>query len=70
MKKLSYVVLCALALSACSRYASNGESVYLQSKNGVKLDVPHPLTSANMSNFYDLPAQNQDARVSIAPPRE
>ncbi|MCL5272071.1 MAG: hypothetical protein M1486_01915 [Gammaproteobacteria bacterium] len=69
MKKLSFIVLASLALSACnSRYTSNGENVYLQSRNGVKVVVPPPLSNANISNFYDLPPQNQDARVSIAPP--
>lgn len=69
MKKLSFIVLASLALSACnSRYTSNGENVYLQSRNGVKVVVPPPLTNANISNFYDLPPQNQEARVSIAPP--
>ncbi|MFI4919316.1 MAG: hypothetical protein ACHP65_07150 [Legionellales bacterium] len=69
MKKMCFVVLALLALSACSsHYASNGETVYLQSRNGAKLEVPPPLTSSNISYFYDLPPQNQDARVSIAPP--
>lgn len=69
MKKLSFIVCTALVLSACSgRYSSNGESLYLKSRNGVKLEVPPPLTKANISDFYDLPPQNQDARVSIAPP--
>jgi uncharacterized lipoprotein len=69
VKKLSCVVLAALALSACSsRYSSNGESLYLQSRNGVNLDVPPPLTSANISHFYDLPLQTRDAHVSIEPP--
>ena len=69
MKKLGFVVLATLVLSACSsRYSSNGENLYLQSRNGVKLEVPPPLTKAYLSNFYDLPSQNQNARVSIAPP--
>lgn len=69
MKKLSFIVLAALALSACNaRYASNGEEVYLQARNGVKIVVPPPLTNFNISNFYDLPPQNQNARVNIAPP--
>ncbi|RUR19011.1 hypothetical protein ELY21_05660 [Legionella sp. km535] len=71
MKKLSFIVLAILALSACnSRYSSNGENVYLHSHNGTKIVVPPPLTNANISNFYDLPSQNQDAQVSIAPPGE
>lgn len=68
MKKLSVVVL-SVCLSACAdRYASNGERLYLQSKNGPTLQVPPPLTNANVSYFYDLPAQNQNALVSIEPP--
>ncbi|BCA96531.1 hypothetical protein TUM19329_28920 [Legionella antarctica] len=69
MKKLGFVVLAVLALSACSsRYSSNGENLYLRSRNGEKLEVPPPLTSSNLSTFYDLPPQNQSAQVSIAPP--
>lgn len=68
MKKLSFVVCVVLVLSGCSRYASNGENLYLESRNGPILDVPPSLTRADISNFYDLPQQNQDARVSIAPP--
>lgn len=69
VKKLGFVVLATLAISACSsRYASNGENLYLQSRNGEKVVVPPPLTSAYISNFYDLPPQNEDARVDIAPP--
>ncbi|MFA6303252.1 MAG: hypothetical protein WC627_09000 [Legionella sp.] len=69
MNKLSFIVLAVLALSACSsRYSSNGENVYLMSKNGVGVQVPPPLTSAGISHFYDLPAQTQSAQVNIAPP--
>lgn len=69
MKKLCFVVCAVLLLSACGgRYASNGENLYLKSRNGEKLEVPPPLTRANISDFYNLPPQNQDARVSIAPP--
>ncbi len=68
MKKLMYVVVAGLVLSGCSRYSSTGEQLYMQSRNGVKVQVPYPLTIENMSHFYDLPAQNKDAQVSIAPP--
>lgn len=68
MKKLCFATCVILVLSGCSRYATNGENLYLGSRNGPKLEVPPPLTRANISNFYDLPQQNQDARVSIAPP--
>jgi uncharacterized lipoprotein len=62
--------MCAvLVLSACSgRYASNGENLYLKSQNGPHLEVPPPRTRANISDFYNLPPQQQDARVNIAPP--
>lgn len=70
VKKLSVIVFAVLALPACSNYSSNGENVYLQSRNGVKLEVPPPLTSANISHFYDLPVQDKPAKVSIAPPIE
>lgn len=71
VKKLSFIVLGLCLLAGCSnRYSSNGENLYLQSRNGVHLDVPPPLTNSNISYFYDLPAQNQDARVSIEPPIE
>lgn len=70
MKKVCFIVCAVLVLSACSgRYSSNGESLYLKSRNGEKLEVPPPLTRANISDFYNLPPQNQDARVSITPPR-
>lgn len=69
MKKLFFVLLASLFLTACaSKYATNGEHLYLQSRNGVKLDVPPPLTSANLSYFYVLPQQSEDPRVSIASP--
>lgn len=69
VKKMSFIVLAGLALSACSdKYSSSGESLYLQSRNGVKVAVPYPLTTENMSSFYDLPLQTQDARIRIAPP--
>lgn len=71
MKKLSFILVALLALTACTtKYSSNGENVYLRSKNGMNVAVPSPLTSENISHFYDLPSQNQNAVVSIAPPGE
>ena len=69
MKKLTFIALC-FVLVGCSKYSSNGENLYLQSRNGTKIVVPPPLTSSNISNFYDLPEQNQDPKVSIDPPLE
>ena len=68
MKKLSCVLVGILAITGCSHYSSNGEHVYLKSRNGQRLVVPPPLTAVDMSAFYDLPEQNQKARVRIAPP--
>ncbi|WED42130.1 hypothetical protein [Legionella cardiaca] len=70
MKKFGFIILSMSLLSACSNYASNGESQYLRSKNGPMVMVPPPLTDSNISHFYDLPPQNQNARVSIAPPAD
>lgn len=70
MKKLSCLALGLLVLSGCSKYSSNGENLYLQSRNGQKVEVPPPLTSSNISSFYDLPEQTQNANVNIEPPVE
>lgn len=68
MKKLSFMLVSALALSACSSpYSSTGETQYMQSRNGTMVVVPAPLTSKNISYFYVLPEQNQNANVSIVP---
>ena len=61
------LILSFVLLGCANQYTTNGEYHYMQSKNGPKLVVPPPLTDANISDFYDLPAQNQDARVSINP---
>ncbi|MGL5741336.1 MAG: hypothetical protein ACRCXC_01685 [Legionella sp.] len=68
MKKFGFIICAVLVLSGCSRYASNGENLYLGSRNGPALEVHSPLTRDNISSFYDLPQQNQDARLSITPP--
>ncbi|RUR10249.1 hypothetical protein [Legionella sp. km772] len=70
MKKFSCLALGLLVLSSCSKYSSNGENLYLQSRNGQRVEVPPPLTSSNISNFYDLPEQTQNATVNIEPPVE
>lgn len=69
MKKILFVSLLPFVLTSCaSYYTSNGEKNYLKSRNGPKLVVPAPLTDTDISYFYNLPPQNQDARVSIEPP--
>lgn len=69
MKKVRLIMVLSVLLTGCSaQYTSNGEQQYLQSRNGANLVVPPPLTAVNISDFYDLPSQNQDARVSVVPP--
>lgn len=69
MSKLALMMGLALLLTACSaQYTSNGEQHYVQSHNGVGIVVTPPLSTANISHFYDLPSQSQDAKVSIVPP--
>jgi hypothetical protein len=68
VKKISVLVLCVLLSGCMNRYISNGENLYLRSRNGVFLAVPSPLTSSNLSDFYVLPPQQGNPRVSIAPP--
>lgn len=70
-----FILGVACLISSCSSlfsqtdYDSSDKLHYLKSKNGPQLVVPPPLTSTNISDFYDLPPQNQDARVSITPPK-
>lgn len=68
MKQLLFVMLISGSLVSCSRYSTNGEQLYLSSKNGPHIHVPAPLTESNISHFYDLPSQEKDARVNIVPP--
>jgi uncharacterized lipoprotein len=67
VKKL--VVLSVFLLSGCSLLNTNAsENKVLNSRNGPGLVVPPPLTTDNISYFYSLPNEAQDAHVSIAPP--
>lgn len=68
MKKISFLLLAPCLLSACAQLLSIGEKDYLHSKNGPSITIQPPLTDANVSHFYDLPAQTKPARVSIKPP--
>ena len=68
-KKGSVLIGLIIFLMGCSsHYDSSGEQRYLSSRNGAQLVVPAPLTTTNLSYFYNLPSQNQDARISIQPP--
>ena len=60
----------SLSIVGCStHYAKNGEHQYLKSRNGTPLLVPEPMTTADISHFYDLPTPTtQNAKISIKPP--
>lgn len=67
--RYAVLVMGGLVLAGCSaQYTSNGEQQYVHSRNGVLMVVPPPLTRSNISDFYDLPPQNQNAEVTITPP--
>lgn len=70
MNKVLLVMASTLLLTSCAtHYTSSGEHRYLKSQNGRGINVPPPLTDANISHFYDLPQQHQNAVISIAPPQ-
>lgn len=69
MKKIGWLVgLLGLLTSCADLYDSNGEQQYMSSRNGTVVKVNPPLSSANISDFYDLPEQDKDAKVSTMPP--
>lgn len=68
MKKLVIIVVSSWLAACSAQYTTNGEQKYLESRNDPRLVVPSPLSGANISDFYDLPAQTQNAKVSIIPP--
>lgn len=67
---MGLLVVAMIMLGACSsRYATNGETQYLKSRNGPSLVVPSPLTKEKISGFYFLPQQsNPNPAVKITPP--
>ncbi len=74
VKKIGLVIALVGLSTSCSvfnktEFASSDKQQYLGSRNGAPLMVRPPLTSANISDFYNLPAQNQNARISITPPK-
>lgn len=69
MKKMIVVLLGVLCLLGCSQFESNGEKLYLRSKNGPNIVEPPPLTDSNISHFYDLPPQPKKGfHVGVEPP--
>ena len=57
-----------MMLAGCSKYASNGEALYLSARNGPNLVVPSPLSSVGISHYHDLAAVPNPAPVDLAPP--
>lgn len=43
--------------------------MYTKSQNGATLVVPAPLTSSNISHFYDLPNPDKSAKPIIDAPK-
>lgn len=70
LKKLCCSFVLIGLLGGCtSQFATNGEKLYMYSKNGPGVNIPPPLTDANISPFYNLPTRdNRNLGVSIAPP--
>ncbi len=63
-------VLTGCTVFSPTHYASNEKQQYLKSQNGADLVVPPPLSTTNISDFYHLPDQQQNARVSVTPPSQ
>jgi hypothetical protein len=67
VKKIVLFLISTLLLAACSHFGGKADRQYLQSRNGTRVVVLPPLTASNISHFYDLPPQNHNPLVSIAP---
>lgn len=73
MYKIALMFLATGLLISCSSatyYTTNGEKHYLESRNATNIVVPAPLSKNNISDFYNLPTQTQDAHVNVTPPTE
>jgi uncharacterized lipoprotein len=73
VKKLVVFLVIGYMLTAClswskTDYPSNNQDQYLKSTNGATIVVPKPLTNSNLSDFYILPDQKQNAKASVLPP--
>lgn len=66
------LLIISLSVSCSSPYATTGEHKYLHSKNNNKLVVPKPLHDNNLNDFYNLPSQEQHAKlkVDLIPPQQ
>ena len=69
VKYVPWLLLCLVLCGCESYYATNAEKQYLRSHNGAAVQVPPPLTAAEINHFYDLPTQNQAAEINTEPPK-
>lgn len=55
---------------ACTQvpYSSIDKTQYLGADHAKNLVIQAPLTSENLSHYYDLPPKDKNPRVSILPP--
>lgn len=68
---MKWFVLSVIAIfcTACTaHYSTNSKLEYLKSRNGPELQVSPPLTKDNLSQFYTLPPQEQNAQIGVEPP--
>jgi len=63
---LSCMVVVCVACTA--HYSTSSKLEYLKSRNGPELQVSPPLTKDNLSQFYSLPPQEQNAQIGVEPP--
>lgn len=73
LKKIITVLVFIYGAVGCSMmqnagFSSNQKNEYLENRNGPDLVIEKPLNNNNISEFYRLPNQPQNARVSIKPP--
>lgn len=66
--RLIFSLFIVLLVSCTTKYATNGENIYLRADNGASLVVPAPLTTDNISHYYDLPQRPENPRVDISLP--
>ena len=66
--KYVVIMLSAILCSCASQFGSSAENAYLNSRNGAYPVITAPLTSSNLSHFYDLPQEEAPVAVTITPP--
>jgi uncharacterized lipoprotein len=67
VKKLLCIGVC-FVLSSCSSLSLRGDNLYKNSVNGPNIQVPPPLSQAEISHFYDLPQVSATGETDLMPP--